>query len=850
MRLSLPALIVLVPMLAVAASGPALAQEPNPYPRPVVASRAVRAWTFEADGSADGWEAAHHCRVEAVAGALRIHALGPDPYLHSPAIDCPPGPALLTLRLASSGAGSGQCFWTTRESPTWDEEKSVRFPLAHDGVPHDYSVPLPVAGTLFRLRLDPGDDAGECSLDSLELRTQVLHPLEVVRVEASDSALSLLVKTHATEDVTFEFQHKAYLLRPGQQLLLEAPLTGRSPFEAVPLQLLCKSRPPLRRPVFVFREDAQTDWVVRESEGVRLRLARDGSGARLEMGNLLVAAVAPLVHCDGEVPRLALREEGEELLLAGDGVRVALALRAGELTVRIDADRPCEGPVLRALGGLEQGLLAGLEYLGKRERSSSTLDIETAEHVRYAPDPLQVTMPLMACVTERGAAAITWSDLTLQPVFAAPNFFDGASDDHRMALRGRRIEAAIAVRRATLPDLILWAVKRRGLPPLPAAPRDPEAQRRLCLAAFDGPLKGGAGWGHCAEPNWGRAPYSDHASTLWRLTGNAPALPALTDGGAHVRNDAIWFVLGRAKEWLALRSAEARAALGREAGDGSFRYAGKYLKGHFEDTASGICAASAVRLLEFARLTGDADARAGGLRSLEFMKRFRTPRGAQTWELSLHTPDLLASAHLTAAYVLGYELTGAAEHLERARAWALSGLPFVYLRSDRPVMAYATVPVYGATNWTAPNWIGTPVQWCGSVYAKALLSLAPHDTTLDWRRIAEGITLAGEQMQYPEGPRVGCLPDVYFLPTQSRAGPSINPCALVSLRLALAGQPAGLSVAVSADGAHRVVAPFPVELRDGSVVVHARKGVAYQVLIDGGRVVDVDSQGEDALPLR
>ncbi|MBI3270361.1 MAG: hypothetical protein HYZ53_15235 [Planctomycetes bacterium] len=44
--------------------------------------------------------------------------------------------------------------------------------------------------------------------------------------------------------------------------------------------------------------------------------------------------------------------------------------------------------------------------------------------------------------------------------------------------------------------------------------------------------------------------------------------------------------------------------------------------------------------------------------------------------------------------------------------------------------------------------------------------------------------------------------------------------------------------------------PFPVELRNGTAVVHARKGVASQVLIDGGRVVEVDSQGEDAIPLR
>ena len=57
--------------------------------------------------------------------------------------------------------------------------------------------------------------------------------------------------------------------------------------------------------------------------------------------------------------------------------------------------------MVRVFGGLRQGLFAGLEYLGAGEHSSSRLDIETDEHVRFAPDPLKVTMPLMAFVTDR-----------------------------------------------------------------------------------------------------------------------------------------------------------------------------------------------------------------------------------------------------------------------------------------------------------------------------------------------------------------------------------------------------------------------------------------------------------------
>ena len=39
--------------------------------------------------------------------------------------------------------------------------------------------------------------------------------------------------------------------------------------------------------------------------------------------------------------------------------------------------------------------------------------------MRFAPKPLDVTMPLMSFVTDRASVSLTWDDMSLQPIFAS-----------------------------------------------------------------------------------------------------------------------------------------------------------------------------------------------------------------------------------------------------------------------------------------------------------------------------------------------------------------------------------------------------------------------------------------------
>ncbi len=822
----------------------------NPYPREIISEAPAASWDFE-HGSLAGWRAVNETRLDARNSKLWIAATGHDPYIHVPKVEAE-GPVMIELRMKSSGVGEGEIFWTTKSANSWSPDRSARFEIDHDGGWHDVTVELPVEGVLTQWRLDPGTGAGEIVIDQAIVKEYRRHPIELASISVQDDKIQVLVRNHSESSRNVSWGGNTWQVPAGGQTEVHKKMAPEAPFGRVIVSLAVEGYPQVKRRIFLHAPEASTDWVVLKNDRLILKVAANGRGARVYRNGSPVAFMSPLLQKDPlarhtkTIP-LEVAKRDEKIVLTGEqDVSLTFRLDGSELHYSVKAPKPIGGPAVRVLGHLEQGLFAGLEYLGEGERSSSKLDIRTPERIRFAPDPREVTMPLMAFVTSGASVAITWERMPMQPIFATPNFLDGTSD-HRMSLKSSEIDATIRVgagwkEGGRLVDSILWALEKQGLPKPPAMPRSLEEQWNLCLEAYRGPLRTENGWGHCAEDRFGRQFYSDHASAIWRLTGEMPVVPKLVPGGAHVENPASFLVSGRADQWLDhIRNAAHQARRQQQAG-GSFRYDGEYREGHFENTASGYCARRAWTLLKHAWYTGDEPSLKAGLKSLDYMKRFRTPRGAQTWEVPLHTPDILASAYLVKSYVLGFRLTENPEYLKLARRWALTGIPFVYQWADRPIMVYSTIAVYGATNWTAPNWIGRPVQWCGTVYADALLQLNRFDSTLDWQRIARGITVAAEQMQYRKGdPFVGCLPDSILLKSQQRQPWNINPGALVSLRLQLQGRLDDLDVA--AFQGHRLVAPFPMEVRHDRVVIQPTTKTDYEIVVDGERVIRKPAAG-------
>lgn len=487
-------------------------------------------------------------------------------------------------------------------------------------------------------------------------------------------------------------------------------------------------------------------------------------------------------------------------------------------------------------GRKTQALLPGVEYL-EDEPSSNEKEIRGPAANRRIVGAYKVCYPMMALTVDGQWFSVLWQkgELPVSPLFDSPDrvFSSGghvlglwspAVGDVRFegelttVYGGVRLEAGKAYRfGATLcggrggavTEAVGDYVARSGLPPPPCYAGGFEGAVRLLAAGWlDSAGREGMAWRHAvwgdhfpAQPAqdppaymlWLASQTTDQAvrsrlrETSQLVIESLPKGCFGTDGISHVRRPIGALLYGNLAGLVKqagphAAQAAARLAEGRAIyKPGKVDYASTLGSGH----CNGFTALSAEEMLVSASLTGDEAAIAAALAVLDKMTANyagQVPRGAQPWEMPLHTPDILASARLVRCYVLGYLLSGQAEHLAQARYWAWTGMTMVYLSqpAEGAVGLYATIGVIGATNWQAPNWIGQPVQWCGLVYRSALEDLARVDGAQRglWQTLARGITVAGLQMCFPSDDaqrRGGLLPDYFLLKAQVGDGPAINP---------------------------------------------------------------------------
>ncbi|MGQ9539625.1 MAG: hypothetical protein ACUVTY_00830 [Armatimonadota bacterium] len=749
------------------------------------------------------WQPTHSIsRLLPTPDGMQIEISGEDPYTIGPAYNLPSDKALyLRVRVKAEVGTFWQIFYF-RDGSWATEEQSVRF-WVPQGQWGEATLLLPILPGKHRFRIDPPGPSGKAWVRYMSIEGRHI-PQEPQWLQPTPPDLQGEVQEVRSGDLVLRHGTPA----PGNFELLVAGERMATGFT---------------RPLIGYQIGSTSQWVAMHSAIQSARFQREGDALLVEYN---------LHDPDGGTWQVSQR------------FRPGTVAGTIDVHVQVSVDQPREVyflPMFLLLPGMSnygtskgQGLFAGLEYL-EDEPSSSEADVEGPAARRQVPNNLKITFPLMAIQARGRYIGLIWqSDERFCALFDSPDrtFASGA---HVMGIlspgsdgvnreEGKLIPFFPIVMQAnqplTLKALLIGGrgqsvvpavqhyVRLRGLPSLPDIGMDFNGYISLAAGGWlDSRIREGYLFRHAVWSGFDPQPAADAAVLMDWLARYSPnpdlsqrlretaigaisQVPTGTMNFYNISHNAYpvaALVYGHIPENMETARQVGWQIASRFEPDGTLLYRpepGKpnYGRTHYAPDASGYTASAVLQVLEHGAFSGDRQLIAEGLRLLRAMDKFRhsVPRGAQTWEIPLHTPDIYAAGLLVRCYLTGYLLTGYQDYLEQARYWAWTGVPFVYLvnPTGQPVGPYATIPVYGATNWVAPVWFGLPVQWCGLAYADALYRLAHVDPYGGpWRAIADGITATGIQMTWKQNDvdRQGLLPDVFHLRTQTRDGPPINP---------------------------------------------------------------------------
>ncbi|MFH1717454.1 MAG: hypothetical protein ABIF19_08905 [Planctomycetota bacterium] len=767
---------------------------------PAVAhGRTIVQWDFSK--GLQGWS--ENSKVENLSYSpegLVVKSIGEDPWIEGPAVDLPGDKIIrVRIRMKSEADTGAELFY----GKTFRAGHSVRFTVRADGQWHDYALVIrEKLGPGTRFRLDPCMGAGEVTVASIT--AEAISEVVVPALEKPNEKTIAGNSRISVKSGSLEFEH--YGGRWGEFALKVNGVEMAAGYESELIGLAF---------------DENTEWLNLKNAQVRFG-SKSGSN-----GFAGAAIIKDSRGAKWEIRRTIRPAEQEGTLTV-----------AVELTVDKDRD-VVHVPWLTIFPGLGtfgerkyQGLFAGLEYLCD-EPSSSQADITTPDHIRRVPDSVKITFPLMVIAQDGNYIGVIW-----EPSEAVSASFDSPdriynSGAHVMSLSGPAVGELrfendfcahtpfklraneplkvsmqiIGGKGKTVVPAVKHYVALKGLPAVPeieggfSAAVDLLAHGWLDSKINENGLFRHAVWGD----NFPASPAADAAAFIDWLAGHAenqtlrtrldetkglalgkiPPGQPFSSAVSHTHLPTAPLVFGRTYEFVQQRHRESLNLLKNFDAAGVKLYKPRetdYSRTHFAKHANGLSGSDMVGILEGAALSGVKELIDDALELLDKQTALyadTVPRGAQTWEVPLHTPDILASAHMVKAYALGYIISGRREYLEQARYWAWTGVPFVYLYPPTAgrVGPYATIAVLGATNWKAPLWLGRPVQWCGLVYCSALHMLSECDPEGPWGKIARGITAAGLQMSWPRSDeeRQGLLPDFFDLNEQIAAGPAINP---------------------------------------------------------------------------
>ncbi|MGL4511797.1 MAG: right-handed parallel beta-helix repeat-containing protein [Lacipirellulaceae bacterium] len=163
-------------------------------------------WDFATDGSFAGWGGLNHWGSATVSGGLLTgQSLGVDPYIESPPTWADSNTSrYVWVRMSQTAGAFGQVFYQTETDPTWDQAKSVAFPIIADGQMRDYFIDLgqlvTLNGVITRVRLDPTVEAGSTMAIDFVRITDSTDPWQAAPATLVPTPVAVTLTSIAAED--------------------------------------------------------------------------------------------------------------------------------------------------------------------------------------------------------------------------------------------------------------------------------------------------------------------------------------------------------------------------------------------------------------------------------------------------------------------------------------------------------------------------------------------------------------------------------------------------------------------------------------------------------------------------
>ena len=775
--------------------------------------------------SDNGWKAAHHMKdVEVSAAGTSFTITDNDPWFLGPKVVIPAAPegatkVRFTITCAPTSCGGAWEIYHDLEGKGYDERKKFALRACGSAPYTRFSIDLPVKGFApvnGSFRIDPPALIGE-RFTIKSFTAEIVKPAWSYR-PTTPSALTLPPDSIVLEGDGWRLRHD-----PSRMGAFRYESHGKTVEGCVGEACVVASSARVATADAPWARSYQIDWgtvkpIVKHMKGgFAMRMeTRDAEGHTWRMSRSFTKVERGRA--------LAIRTE-----YACDKVQV---FHVPYLT--LFAERSSHGHK-------HQAMLSGLEYLDD-EPSSNSKEIRMPETNRLIPALHRLCAPFAALTDEKAWLAAEWEmprKREYAVVFDTPDrqFNSGG---HLLAfwfpaVGAARPESEVdlydaetysggsqtvilrAGKGATVADALAALVRPEKLPPRDKI-EEVDTLTLLSHGWLDSKLREGTKVRHAvgfhlnqasdapALMRWlaaqlERRPKPD-VTLVKRLRETAAAMFAEVspkDIGqvcvSHIQRPVSPLLAGDIQAWLRARAD--RLTKGVQTLSNGFREWRKPAKGaDLGETlgatdCNGYTAMALEEMLIDATWSGDEAEIARALSALDkALVRYEgtVPRGAQPWEMPLHTPDIIASGLMVRCCALGYLLKPDAKYLKAARYWAYTGLSMVYLVPPpftfpdgvTPFGCYATCGVMGATHWDLVSWMGRPVQWCGLVYSAALydyIHLCKPEEAAFWRTVADGIVASGVRQSHPasEPDRQGLLPDSIYIDGQSRNPPAINP---------------------------------------------------------------------------